>query len=137
MRSRVFFKTWSLKPRRSGAFMKTCLLKPTRSTEFVKICRIKPIRSRAFVKISNLKFIRSRAFVEVFQNKAIRNRAFVKTLCLKPVFLTEYQAGWNDQKLVKNTHLFCILLQVSMIVLIKILLYRYHVLYFVLFYISF
>ena len=53
------------------------------------------------------------------------------------LFLTKYQAEWNNQKLMKNTHLFYILFQVSKVVLKKILLYSCHFIYFVLFYINF
>ena len=50
------------------------------------------------------------------------------------LFLIEYQAGWNHQKLMKNTHLFCVLFKVSKELLIKILRYSCHFFYFVLFY---
>ena len=39
------------------------------------------------------------------------------------LFLTDYQAGWNNQKLIKNTHLFCPWFQVSKVFLMEILRY--------------
>ena len=50
------------------------------------------------------------------------------------LFLNENQAAWNNINLMENTYLLCILLQVSKILLIKILKYNYHLFYFVLFY---
>ena len=51
----------------------------------------------------------------------------------------QYQVGWNNQNFMQNTHLFCVLLQVLKVLLIriKVIRYSYHFFYFLLFYISF